>query len=182
MRIVLSVLIAVLMVVATAPSSGTVAAKTYITLTPDSGPTGSTVQVAGFNFAEGDLRIALAPLDIVESGFTNELPEESIVTLAHMASLRDEDQRMDVTLPYASGFTWGKQVDILVIQEDPPSSHLKFFVAKARFDVTALRELPRAGIGPAGEGPGRSVWPIALLAAAGALLMSVGLRLRASAA
>ena len=78
LRIVLGVLIAVLMAGAMAPASGTVTAKTYITLTPDSGPTGSTVQVAGFGFADGDVRIALVHLETVESGFVDELPEEHL--------------------------------------------------------------------------------------------------------
>ncbi len=180
MRIVLSVLIAVLIAVAMAPSPGTVAAKTYIQLRPASGPTGSMLQVEGFGFATGDVRIALAPLDEVESGFVDELPEEHLVTLGYMAGGMGADERTAVSLPGASAFTWGKQVDILAIQEDPPTSHLKFFVAKATFDVTRLRELPRAGVGPPGEGSGISVWPIALLAAAGALLALAGLRLQAT--
>ena len=180
MRIVLGVLIAVLMVVATAPSSGTVAAKTYITLTPDSGPTGSTVQVAGFGFADGDVRIALVHLDSVESGFVDELPEEHLVTLADAVAVVSGEIEGAVILPGASDFAWGKQVDILVIQEDPPTSDTRFFVAKATFDLTRLRELPSAGTGPAGEGSGRSVWPIAALALAGALLALAGLRLQAT--
>lgn len=181
MRIAPGIIGAGLMVVAIALSSGTVTAKTYIELTPNSGPTGSSVQVVGFGFATGDVRIALAPLDIVGSGFVDELPEESMVTLADTVAIRGvvED---DVVLPGASDFAWGKQVDILVIQEDPPTSHARFFVAKASFDVTALRELPRAGVGPAGDGMGGTIWPIAFLAAGGALLASAGLRIRSSAA
>ena len=102
MRFVLSVLIAVVVAGATALSTSGVTAKTYITLTPNHGSTGSTVQVAGFGFAEGDVRIALAQLDSVESGFVDELPEESMVTLARMEAVRGELERVDVTLPSAS--------------------------------------------------------------------------------
>ena len=178
MRSVISVSIAALMVVATVFSSGGVTAKTYIELTPDLGPTGSTVQVSGFGFADGDVRIALAHLDTVESGFVDELPEEHLVTLVAAVAVRGvvEDA---VVLPGASDFAWGKQVDILVIQEDPPTSNASFFVAKATFDVTRLKELPKAGVGSASDGSEKSFWPVVSLALGGALLSWAGLRLRA---
>ena len=179
MRIPLSASIAALMIVATFPSSGGVTAKTYIELTPDSGPTASTVQVAGFGFADGDVRIALAHLDTVESGFVDELPEEHMVTLADAAAVRGVVEAA-VVLPGASDFAWGKQVDIVVIQEDPPTSDARFFVAKATFDVTRLRELPKAGFGPAGADSDSNAWPVAVLALSGALLSWAGLRLRAA--
>lgn len=180
MRIVLSVLIAVVVIGATALATGGVTAKTYITLTPNSGPTGSKVQVAGFGFADGDVRIALAHLDNVGSGFVDELSDESMVTLAHMETVNGEVEQVDVTLPGASDFTWGKQVDILVIQEDPPTSDARFFIAKATFNLTGLRELPSAGVGPATGGPDNSIWPIVALAAGGSLLALAGLRLRSA--
>ena len=178
MRFAVSVLMFVLLAVAALLSVGGVTAKTYITLTPNSGPTGSTLQVAGFGFADGDVRIALAQLDSVESGFVDELPEESMLTLTLLATVKGEVERVDVTLPGASDFAWGKQVDILVIQEDPPTSDARFFVAKATFNLTGFRELPSAGVGPAGGHPENTFWPIAALATAGALLSLAGFRLR----
>lgn len=104
------------------------------------------------------------------------------MTLAGTVAVVSGEVEGAVILPGASDFTWGKQVDILVIQEDSPTSDSRFFVAKATFDLTRLRELPSAGIGPPNEGTDSSFWSIALLTAAGALLALAGLRLRASAA
>ena len=174
MRAVLTLLLATLVAIVVIAPAGQSDAKTFIELSPDSGPTASSVQVSGFGFADGEVRIAVTPLGALPPGaFFESLPEADIATLATVAARGGGLEHM-VTLPGARDFPWGKQVDILAIQQDPPTSDAEFFVARATFTVTALRDLPAAGSAPPVNGnyPG---WLLAALASAGVLSLAAGL-------
>ncbi len=174
MRIAYGAVLATVVALVAGAAPGHVVAKTYIELTPDFGPTGSIVEVAGFGFASGEIRIALAPLDAVEAGFHDALPDREMVALADAVAVSG-DVRATVVLPGAQAFPWGKQVVILAIQEDPTTSGSKFFVAKATFTVTALRDLPASGHGPGGGDSGLGNWLAPALALGGALIAWTGL-------
>ena len=175
MRLAVAFLIATAVFVIAVPAPSE--AKTYIQLSPDSGPTASSVQVSGFGFASGEVRIALAPLYAEPtSGFLDSLPENEMVTLATVA-VRNGGFERTVTLPGSQGFAWGKQVEILVIQADPPTSSAGFFVASATFSITALADLPAAG-GGASAGDSTLGWLAVALLSSGLLAGCVGLGLR----
>ena len=175
MRLAVAFLIATAVFVIAVPAPSE--AKTYIQLSPDSGPTASSVQVSGFGFAAGEVRIALAPLFAEPtSGFLDLLPESQMVTLATVAARNGGFERT-VTLPGSQGFTWGKQVQILAVQADPPTSSARFFVASATFSLTALADLPAAG-GGASAGDSTLGWLVVALMSGGLLAGCVGLGLR----
>ena len=176
MRIVVGVLILVLLAVAALLSAGNVTAKTYITVTPDSGPRGALVDVAGYGFARGSVTIALAPSGGVTTGFVDELPEGKLLSLARARVVRG--QFLARVIHQKALWLSDPIVDVVAIQEDPPTAKARFCVTSVPFHVAPLRDLPSAGVG-AGKGhPASLIWPIAALATGGALLALAALRLR----
>jgi hypothetical protein len=60
MKLTWTTLAIILLFVALAALPSGVGAKTFVTLNPDSGPSGSVIQVTGENFANGDVQLAVA--------------------------------------------------------------------------------------------------------------------------
>lgn len=177
MRTLVSILIAALGLLASVSIASELSAKTVVQITPTSGPPGSVLEVEGFGFPGGDVRIALGPSEAAGSGFMDILPEEDLVTLEVVPAVRGTVEPTAVTLPGAHDFPWRDQVDILAIVENPPTSNLKYYVASTTFNVIPAA-LADAGSGPIDRESGDVVWLMASLVAFGAVLTLAGLRLR----
>ena len=173
MRAVLTLLSVIALAVLVAGSATPAHAKTYIYVTPNSGPAGSTIHIEGFNFSSGEVRIAIAPVVMDRETVHQELPA-GLITLATTRAVAGGFE-IEVALPRDTDPKLAGRVEVLAIAEDWRPWTAKYFVTGALFDITTAPDLPVAGAGTAQQGQLRQV--VSLLGLGGALLSGAGLLL-----
>jgi hypothetical protein len=183
MRIVFLVASALVLLAALPQHAG---AKTIIEISPASGPPGSQVEVHGLGFADGEVQVGVIvlgslqpPVDERPSMFAEELPD--VLVLAMPVAERGEFTAT-ITMPALEAIQqrFGKEVEIVAVQEDPPTSSERYFVARALFSFSSggCCGLPAAGAGVASSGGLPAALSSASLGAIGLALIALAWRTR----
>ncbi len=140
-------IVALIVIVSLFGAAGEAEAKTFVTISPQSGPPGSTVLVRGENFGNGEVRIELAaPLSPPGGrGFVDE--GEALPAMLRLTSVTSANGEFEtsVTLPSADELEQlisadGPQVDILAVQPLQPghSRSPGFFITGQTFTFTDI--------------------------------------------
>ncbi len=184
-------IVALIVIVSLLGTAGEADAKTFVTISPQSGPPGSTVLVRGENFGDGEVRIELAParsLPEATGGGTfaddgDALP--AMLRLTSVTSVRGSFEA-NVTLPSVDELEQlisadGLQVDILAIQPLQPghSRESGFFITGQTFTFTDL-DLSSSATNSGGSFVSTAILISAGVIAAAAALFTVVRRRRTS--
>ncbi len=143
-------IVTLIVIVSLFGAAGEAEAKTFVTISPQSGLPGSTVLVRGENFGNGEVRIELAaPLSSLEApdgrGFVDE--GEALPATLRLTSVTSANGEFEtsVILPSIDELEQlisadGPQVDILAIQPLQPghSRESGFFITGQTFTFTDL--------------------------------------------